>query len=289
MKSELNDLFDFISKDFKEKTNTELVIVAFVDDLDRCLKGRNVKVLEAMQLILSVSGAPLIAFLAIDSRVVVASVEDTFGDVLRNAHISGWEYLDKIVQIPFSLPEPPPEKVERLVMKTLEGAGASPKAVAARVDVLVKELRELNARRPKSLYISFAQEDGTEPEKRPLVSDVVKAWSGHNDEDKIRAVAKILSTRTSKAAAIDEAIGGEEGLEMVGRAINEALDPEKGGMRLTSTPPVRVSPKADAAKAAEADDAEGKKPVDPEKTNATKAKAAETKRGPKDEALVRTL
>ena len=87
MKSELNELFDFIAKDFKKETKTELVIVAFVDDLDRCLNGRNVKVLEAMQLILSVSGAPLIAFLAIDSRVIVASVEDTFGDVLRNAHI----------------------------------------------------------------------------------------------------------------------------------------------------------------------------------------------------------
>ena len=198
MKSELNDLFDFISKDFKEKTNTELVIVAFVDDLDRCLKGRKVKVLEAMQLILSVSGAPLIAFLAIDSRVVVASVEDTFGDVLRNAHISGWEYLDKIVQIPFSLPEPPPEKVERLVMKTLEGAGASPKAVAARVDVLVKELGKL-VKTPAgpALHISFAQEGGNEPEKEPRVSDVVQAWMTGSDEDKIRAVAKILSTLTS--------------------------------------------------------------------------------------------
>ena len=53
VKSELNELFDFIAKDFKKATKTALVIVAFVDDLDRCLKGRNVKVLEAMQLILS--------------------------------------------------------------------------------------------------------------------------------------------------------------------------------------------------------------------------------------------
>ena len=51
------------------------------------------KVLEAMQLILSVPGAPILAFLAIDSRVVVASVEQTFGAVLMDAHISGWEYL----------------------------------------------------------------------------------------------------------------------------------------------------------------------------------------------------
>ena len=57
-----------------------------------------------MQLILSVPGAPIISFLAIDSRVVVASIEDTFGKVIQDAYISGWEYLDKIVQIPFNLP-----------------------------------------------------------------------------------------------------------------------------------------------------------------------------------------
>ena len=52
------------------------------------------KVLEAIQLILSVPGAPVIAFLAIDSRIVVASIEQSFGEVFRSAFISGWEYLD---------------------------------------------------------------------------------------------------------------------------------------------------------------------------------------------------
>ena len=104
----------------------KLVIVAFVDDLDRCLGGRNVKVLEAIQLILSVPGAPVIAFLAIDSRIVVASIEQSFGEVFRSAFISGWEYLDKIVQIPFSLPPPPPPKLKRLVKSCLDAKGAKP-------------------------------------------------------------------------------------------------------------------------------------------------------------------
>ena len=45
---------------------TKIVIVPIVDDLDRCITdGRNVKVLEAMQLILSVPGAPILSFLAV--------------------------------------------------------------------------------------------------------------------------------------------------------------------------------------------------------------------------------
>ena len=65
------------------------IYVLFVDDLDRCPAGRNVKVLEAMTLLLSVPGAPVIAFMAIDSRMVVASIEESFGAVLRDAYISG--------------------------------------------------------------------------------------------------------------------------------------------------------------------------------------------------------
>ena len=78
VKNELDKLFTFIEK-FNEETESNLVVVAFVDDLDRCLEGRNVKVLEAIQLMLSVPGAPVIAFLAIDSRIVVSSIEETFG------------------------------------------------------------------------------------------------------------------------------------------------------------------------------------------------------------------
>ena len=53
----------------------EILIAAFIDDLDRCLDGKNVKVLEAVTLMLSVPGAPILAFLAIDSRIVTASID----------------------------------------------------------------------------------------------------------------------------------------------------------------------------------------------------------------------
>ena len=43
VKQELNDLFIFLRK-FHAMTKTQLVLVLFIDDLDRCLGGKNVKV-----------------------------------------------------------------------------------------------------------------------------------------------------------------------------------------------------------------------------------------------------
>jgi hypothetical protein len=90
----------------------------------------NVQVLEAMQLLLSVPGAPILSILAVNSQIVVASIEDHYEKVLDKTNISGYEYLEKIVQIPFALPEPSPEKIERLLSKSLEGHAASPEQVA---------------------------------------------------------------------------------------------------------------------------------------------------------------
>ena len=117
VRKELTELFNFINNDFKDVTGTQLRLVLFIDDLDRCLGGRNVKMLEAIQLLLNVPGAPVFIFLAIDSRVVVASIEQHLNKSLKleDAIITGWEYLEKIVQIPFCIPEISPEKTTRFV------------------------------------------------------------------------------------------------------------------------------------------------------------------------------
>ena len=121
VKTEVEELFTFI-KHFEEVTGTRLVLTLFVDDLDRCLDGRCVKVLEAIQLILSIPGSPVIVFLAVDARIVVSSIEASFNRSLNpdNFEVSGWEYLDKIVQLPFALPLPPPVKVKRFTASAAE-------------------------------------------------------------------------------------------------------------------------------------------------------------------------
>ena len=143
VKQELQELFDYL-REFERETGVKIVLAPIVDDLDRCIKdGRNVKVLEAMQLILSVPGAPVISFLAVDSRIVVASIEEHFEKVFAQSNISGHEYLGKIVQLPFAIPEPPSQKVERLLTKALEGNTVSPTQVAQRLVVFREHANRL--------------------------------------------------------------------------------------------------------------------------------------------------
>ena len=78
-------------------------MVIIVDDLDRCPGSKVMEVLQS--LVLLTEGTPFVVFLAIDQRVVVAAIENSGGGIYSDAGINGNEYLDKIVQIPFVIPQ----------------------------------------------------------------------------------------------------------------------------------------------------------------------------------------
>ena len=78
MKNDVTNLFSFLQI-LKEETGVELVIVPFVDDLDRVMGDNGdgvIKMLEAVSLILNFESATVITFLAIDPRIVISSIED---------------------------------------------------------------------------------------------------------------------------------------------------------------------------------------------------------------------
>lgn len=113
--------------------STDTRLVLFIDDLDRCPPKKAVEVLEAIMLLLSEqedphghkSGMPIIIFIGMDARIMVKAIEDNFGEVLRDAGVTGYEYLDKIVQIPFRIPPPKDEKLVKYVDQLLRlGEGA---------------------------------------------------------------------------------------------------------------------------------------------------------------------
>jgi predicted KAP-like P-loop ATPase len=82
---EVEGLFQYL-EEFGKGNNKKFILVMFIDDLDRCLgSGRIVKVLEAVQLVLAIPSAPVIVFLAIDTRVVVSSIEHNFNESILNA------------------------------------------------------------------------------------------------------------------------------------------------------------------------------------------------------------
>jgi Cdc6-like AAA superfamily ATPase len=94
--------------------------VLFIDDLDRCDHKKAVEVLQAIMLLLNFKeGAPFVTFLSLDARVLVRAIETTYGDVLVKAGINGYEYLDKIVQLPFVIPPASDEEIRNYVESML--------------------------------------------------------------------------------------------------------------------------------------------------------------------------
>ena len=74
-----------------------------VDDLDRCPPDKAVEVLQS--LVLLTENTPFIIFLAIDPRIVVTAIETTNAKFFGECGVNGYEYLDKIVNIPFAIPQ----------------------------------------------------------------------------------------------------------------------------------------------------------------------------------------
>lgn len=94
-------------------------ILVLIDDLDRCEPAKAVEVLQAVNLLLNFNS--FIVCLGIDARIVTAAVEKHYEGLLGAAGASGYEYLDKIVQIPFRIPEPAPDDIGRFLRSQLDG------------------------------------------------------------------------------------------------------------------------------------------------------------------------
>jgi phospholipase C len=116
-------------------------LVVFVDDLDRCSPGAVVQVIEAINLFLAGEFPNCIFVLAMEPDVVAADIEVAYqGQMARlndrpAAHgwdTLGWRFLDKIVQLPLSLPTVDKQLRTNFVRSLLNvpaGLGAGSRAV----------------------------------------------------------------------------------------------------------------------------------------------------------------
>ena len=83
-------------------------LVVFIDDLDRCLPEKAIEVLEAIKLFVDAPGCVFILGLAQD--VIARGVEIRYKDFVKegvlhkNHPIDGTRYLEKIIQLPFTIP-----------------------------------------------------------------------------------------------------------------------------------------------------------------------------------------
>ncbi|MEV8631789.1 P-loop NTPase fold protein [Streptosporangium sp. NPDC051023] len=87
----------------------ERPLVVFVDDLDRCSPGTVAQVIEAINLFLAGEFPNCVFVLAMEPEVVVAHVEAAYRDLVETLPDDGrsglgWRFLEKIVQLPLSVP-----------------------------------------------------------------------------------------------------------------------------------------------------------------------------------------
>jgi Cdc6-like AAA superfamily ATPase len=98
----------------KKRPERALIII---DDLDRCEPGKAVEMLQAIKLLLDVKS--FVVCMGIDARIITRVVEKHYKDLLGEAGASGYEYLDKIVQIPFRIPAPEKKQIEKFLAEQM--------------------------------------------------------------------------------------------------------------------------------------------------------------------------
>lgn len=104
-------------------------LIVFVDDLDRCSPGTVVQVIEAINLFLAGQYPNCIFVIAMEPDMVAAHVEAAYGNLAQrleqhgDAFELGWRFLEKIVQLPLTLPALEPERAAGFA-ESLFGRGA---------------------------------------------------------------------------------------------------------------------------------------------------------------------
>jgi Cdc6-like AAA superfamily ATPase len=92
-------------------------MLVMIDDLDRCEPAKAVEVLQALNLLLE--GKSFVVCLGIDARILSEAIEAHYKGLLGEAGASGYEYLDKIIHIPFSIPELTTDYIQDLLREEI--------------------------------------------------------------------------------------------------------------------------------------------------------------------------
>ncbi len=139
-------LKSFTSQKKSGKGREPLYII--IDDLDRCAAPKAAELLDSLQLLMSGGGTseeplPVIFLLGLDREKVAAGVAVKFKDMLpyvgqglpekgeekmEAGRTFGYEYLQKFIGVPFRIPSPSPDNMERYVESLISTATPSANA-----------------------------------------------------------------------------------------------------------------------------------------------------------------
>lgn len=160
-------------------------LVFFVDDLDRCIPEQVLKVLEALKLYLSLPNCVYV--IGVDRTALECSIKQRY----KEQEVREADYLDKIVQLPFTIPPITHDAMRRFVESFLDG----PLLDAA--DVLVAGLGD-NPRQVKRFVNTLL-----------LNHELAKGSMGSMYEPKTLAAVLVIQYRRPelfKAAIADPAV-----------------------------------------------------------------------------------
>ena len=77
-------------------------LVIFIDDLDRCLPEKTIEILEVIKLFLDIPKC--IFVIGVEKEAIERGIEVRYKSKEQELPISGQDYIEKIIQIPFVLP-----------------------------------------------------------------------------------------------------------------------------------------------------------------------------------------
>nr|QNO50049.1 hypothetical protein LAFMFFPE_00001 [Methanosarcinales archaeon ANME-2c ERB4] len=77
-------------------------LVVFIDDLDRCLPEKTIEILEVIKLFLDVPKC--IFVIGVEKEAIERGIEVRYKSKEQKIPISGQDYIEKIIQVPFTLP-----------------------------------------------------------------------------------------------------------------------------------------------------------------------------------------
>ena len=113
------ELIDDFEAEFKELTNEYVGdggrMVVFIDDLDRCISEKTIDILEAIKLFLNVQHSVFV--IGADKTRIEEGIIEKYG---KKSESWAGDYLEKIVQIPFSLPPLRKEVIAEEFFKQLD-------------------------------------------------------------------------------------------------------------------------------------------------------------------------
>jgi hypothetical protein len=115
----------------------ERPLVLFIDDLDRCAPHQVAQVVEAINLFLGGDYPDCVFVLGMEPEMVAAALDVSYGamdEILKETSTAGdraplgWRFMEKIIQLPLTIPPPMPEDVDRYLRVLLKGADEGPPA-----------------------------------------------------------------------------------------------------------------------------------------------------------------